>query len=128
MEIKTSELEGSALDWVVAKIMGLNTSIIEMPSGPYIGIKGRTNDGFPTPCSPSTDWGRGGPLIDKYAMLVEHDSVPGETAECVACAAYAWKRDGSHACAFGGNALVAICRAVVWLELGDTVDVPEQLL
>lgn len=104
MIIKTSELEGEALDWAVAKA---------------------TDTQWPTP---STNWVHGGPLIaEKVTVTV--DTEDGCYADCGA-KAHAIKNqtpldeyDGS-----GPTILIAAMRAIVSSELGETVDVPEELV
>ncbi len=116
--IKSNELKGAALDWAVAQVSGAELDIIDMPSGPYIGLKGRTPDGFPTHYSPSTMWGHGGPLIEEYGVrFLSHGD------EYVAIPK---KGDGNVYSAPGH--LTSAMRAIVASELGDEVDIPEELL
>ncbi len=135
MKIKTSELEGAALDWAVAKaealpirhdpmgfISGANAGYwvwgtTESPKL-KIGVGGRL--GY----SPSTDWRQGGPLIDRLiSNLVDlfgdwyaeaSEGMYGKPLE---------EFDGK-----GPTALIAAMRAIVAAELGDDVGVPDELL
>ena len=54
MKIKTSELEGAALDWAVAKVVGVDVSSTSIPI-----------------FCPSTNWSQGGPLIERYYIDIE---------------------------------------------------------
>lgn len=133
MKIKTSELIGSALDWAVAKCLGLGKLH-------YVDVVGRIStlktavkvwsmelpgDGHGDKFSPSTDWSQGGPIIEQmrgiklksgrkpnspcYAHIVGYNGV-GQ-----------WHQTGK-------TVLVAAMRCYVASKLGDEVDVPEELL
>ena len=103
MKIKTSELEGAALDYAVAVATG------EVAGGWY---------------SPSTNWSQGGPLVSRrISILVD---VFGDW--------YAEASEGMYGRPLeefdgqGPTALIAAMRAIVASEIGDTVDIPEELL
>jgi hypothetical protein len=112
MKIKTSELTGAALDWAVAKCEGIyfeNFEEFEMYAGDY-----------------STNWSQGGPIIDREIISVSHDTA-GNTVEWAA-----WTpapiRDEAEAFGYGPTPLIAACRCYVASKLGDTVDIPEELI
>lgn len=102
--MKTSELQGAALDWAVDKSMNLNT--------PYNswGQIGKVP-------AYSTDWSQGGPIIEREGISVERwgsewmaamgelpdDGVPSPTP------------------------LIAAMRCYVASKLGDNTDIPEEL-
>lgn len=67
---------------------------------------------------PSTCWSQGGPLLGKGMLCLEYKHFP-EGWEC---------RNGVNAFARGHTALIAVCRCYVASELGDEVDIPEELL
>jgi hypothetical protein len=101
VKVKTSELTGAALDWAVAEAEGL------MPSKNWTGMYYR----------PSTDWSVGGPLIERYEITVDpsrsgHWAAANESGN--------WVESNSP--------LISTCRAIVASKLGDTVEVPEQLV
>ena len=106
MKIKTSELEGAALDWSVANIDPASADVADY--------------------SPSTDWSQGGPLIgDRITVLAASYAFGDWHAECCT------NMYGRPFEEFGGRGptlLIAAMRAIVAAELGDTVDVPEELL
>ncbi|MDL4862073.1 DUF2591 family protein [Halomonas elongata] len=108
MITKTSELMGPALDWSVAKAQGDHCVI---------------NAGFFEKVRFSTDWSQGGPLIERYigATQYEGDRDPIEPF-------YAETRcENMEAYANGPTPLIAAMRAIVAAELGDEVDVPDEL-
>jgi hypothetical protein len=107
MKIKTSELTGAALDWAVATCEGEDYSPVTTYSG--IGAE------FP-PTNYSTDWAQGGPIIERERIEIEHDG-------------HAWwariKADDDYT---GPTPLIAAMRCYVAAKLGDTVDIPEELV
>ncbi len=114
MQVKTSDLEGAALDWAVAAVTG------EHDDGEHASMEiglGRY--------SPSTDWSQGGPLIaEKITVLIDCEA---------GCYADTWANAGIYGQAFseydgqGPTLLVAAMRALVASEIGDEVEVPDEL-
>jgi hypothetical protein len=112
--MKTSELQGAALDWAVAKADGLE--FIVMNGGIFIP----DHEGIDEPYQyrPSTDWAQGGPIIEQedidvfirdemwlaYSLL----SVPQDF--------------------HGDTPLIAAMRCYVASQLGDEVSIPEGLV
>lgn len=120
IEVKTDELIGSSLDWAVAKAEGWPDC-----------SNGVSNRVF----RPSSDWGHGGPLIDKYLITIEGPLISARTEDGMVNfwdASISDDREtlGSVCCRADTNqsALVAACRAVVQLKLGDVVSVPAELV
>lgn len=109
MKIKTSELEGAALDWAVAEATGEPLSSVTVG---YVTGSGKPCGKF----SPSTDWSQTGPLIDRYSITLNENG-PGNW----------WSHCGENL-GEGVTPLYAICRAIVAAKLGDTVDVPGELV
>lgn len=134
IEVKTAELIGPALDWAVAKANGFAVQV--RPYAEFCNastghkVKARYHrvwcefDGDLEEYSPSADWSQGGPLIEKYAVKVEH--FPGETIASKANARIAMNRTAYWQS--GPTPLVALCRAIVAAKLGDAVSVPEELV
>lgn len=144
IEVKTSELEGKALDWAVATAQGWElreTYSMMSPEdgwgrrapGPDFQVRDpwkswHNADGSPVSARfhlklkecdwhPSTDWSQGGPLIEKYQLrLVPYD------------AGYFSYTESMPLEEVGTTALIAACRAIVAAKLGDTVSVPAELL
>lgn len=107
IEVKTAGLAGPALDWAVAQIEG-------------VGCTPTTIMRF---YRPSTDWAQGGPLIEKHH--IEIVSFCGEGWECVKSWCHG-EIDETYP--FGETHLIAACRAIVAVKLGDVVSVPAELV
>jgi hypothetical protein len=104
MKIETSDLTGTALDWAVGKAGGWHKDY------PY-----------------STDWVFGGPIIEREELHV----LP--TGDAAKWKAYRWIDHGNEAGNFsresyGPAPLIAAMRCFVASKLGETVDVPDELL
>lgn len=114
MKIKTSELEGAALDWAVAIAIGCRA----VASG--YGLcwhSGDTKVSATNAWKPSTDWIQGGPLIEAYKLTLRTDEPSASFMQGGVCCGY-----------MGRTVLIAACRAIVASKLGDAVDVPEGLV
>jgi hypothetical protein len=105
--VNTSELQGAALDWVVAKCEGYTPN-----DGSYDG---------PTDLYFSTDWAQGGPIIEREAISVCLGS-PVKGLEWMAC-----DRGSTHI-QHGPAYLIAAMRCYVASKLGDAVDIPGEFL
>jgi len=120
VEVPTSELEGSALDWAVAKAENVFVHIGDPELGE--GLRLFFISGKHLPCvvryQPSSDWRFGGPLIEKYNIgfgiyessllaVTGHNDFAGD----------------EH----GPTHLIAACRAIVSAVLGSSVNVPKEL-
>ena len=124
--IKVSEATGAALDWLVAKCEWYQ------PVYTRGSLKPVFRKGEPvqeTWSNYSTNWSQGGPIIERQEIEL-----------------YRWALDGWGAKdtnyqflntpnerpafveAFGPTPLIAAMRAFVASKLGDTVEVPEELL
>lgn len=127
MKIKTSDLIGPALDWAVATCEGFS---------PFTdGISWIVNDRDkyrPLPAY-STDWARGGPIIEREEIILGlafqwsiTDVAPIQPKEWVARV----HKNGSltEPALHGRTPLIAVMRALVASRLSDEVDVPEGLL
>ena len=132
MKIKTSEATELQLDWLVAKCEGVDVELIgarmiterrrlsftpeEMASlaapKPYLVIPGVGNAAY------STDWSQGGPIIERKGI--------GTFKEDVAWVATLPKASWlMELC--GPTPLIAGMRCYVASELGDEVEIPEEL-
>lgn len=101
--MKTSELQGAALDWAVAK------------------AERRTIDYFRGIYKPSTDWAQGGPIIEREKVDLSWDV---ELAH-----KDGWWRaeiDAIHE-GDGPTPLIAAMRCYVASKLGDEIEVPDEL-
>ena len=114
MKIQTKELTGVALDWAVAKVLGIGC--YTCPNSPQ-----RTQFVDDDNCdfgryiyAPSTNWAQGGPLIENFGPFF--NMAHGQ----IRCAM-------NNAVQYGDTYLIAICRAIVAAKLGDEVEVPNEL-
>lgn len=98
MKVKTSELSGVQLDWLVARCEGIHLI------ADFAQYK------------PSTDWAQGGPIIEREKINLEWR---GEWR------ARLWA--DSDEVFVGPTSLVAAMRCYVASKLGDEVGIPEEL-
>lgn len=133
--IKTSELEGAALDWAVAMAIGESPHAVSRnaPDGTLLACDVMLSKELFTP---STDWIQGGPLIAECGVSVVSAEKCGDfvdftgwgaTTDAVVLLVEAW----GHPRVIqeqGATPLIAACRAIVASKLGETVDVPEELV
>jgi hypothetical protein len=107
MKVKTVDLTGDALDWAVAKAEGHD---VDDPTWwPDFGDES---------CY-SSDWADGGPVIEREEISLDR----------VASALWiATRVEGSAVCeAWGTTQLEAAMRCYVMSQLGDEVEIPEEL-
>lgn len=139
MKIKTKDLIGAALDWAVAVALGYEMAPVPPDANGENAGSVLVPPGFPSDTwswprkgkvaincfvQPySANWAWGGPLRDKYRIDVMDFSKDDEP--CIS-ASYE-KYNGLHSVE-GSTALIAICRAVVACELGEEVEVPDELV
>jgi hypothetical protein len=112
MKVKTSELSGMQLDWAVARVEGWEVEFENQPfrEGLFF-LSSYFQDG--KPCSPSTDWAQGGPIIEREGIALEKYRdywVANPT------------RDPT---AHGQTPLIAAMRCYVASKLGDEMEVPD---
>lgn len=126
IEVRVSNLVGAALDWAVAIAEGFGIdpecrTTVWHPVGLPCSISVRgAAEGFGW--RPSTNWGHGGPLIDKHGGSIQHDrGVPLSTR-------YSAGPDGDAVWCYGPTPLIAFCRGLVRYKLGETVQVPKELM
>ncbi|MBD8790924.1 DUF2591 domain-containing protein [Pseudomonas syringae] len=118
-EVKTSELSGEALNWVVGMAEGLNMfvapTVYGVPARAFVNrLRGTTTYG--QRYDPGNDWALGGPLIEKYVTALNQSGTESWWPHCE-------DRLGQ-----GEKPLIAACRAIVAAKLGETVSVPAELL
>ncbi len=110
--MKTSELQGAALDWAVAKCEGvaveyiddeITQCLLQKPQGRY---------------TPSTDWTQGGPIIEREKIATRLDT-----------SVNLWIATAPFLPEFSGTTpLIAAMRCYAASKLGDEIEVPEELL
>jgi hypothetical protein len=122
IEVKTADLVGHALDWAVAQAEGLEVFLVgpqyNVPWRVFWKKRGQALE-WDVLYNPHEDWLLGGKLIEKYRVgfglysdyffaVTGLDDLPGD--------------------AEGTTHLIAACRAIVAAKLGDTVQVPKELM
>lgn len=123
MKIKTAELKDAALDWAV--LLAKNATEGVDLAKTYVGADGRkyllTSGGFTVNY---LDWSQGGPVI------LEGGIAHGRTRNGKGYAAWVgYASDfGMVKFSVGPTPLIAVMRCWVASELGDEVDVPEELV
>lgn len=133
IEVRVSNLVGAALDWAVA--IAECGSVLVYPEGgqcPPAGSVSLNEDDFTLwlndgergeeSWSPSTDWCQGGLLIDKYRGSTQFFHGLAKSG------CYSGGPAGAGVWLYGPAALVAFCRGFVYYKLGDTVQVPKELM
>ena len=103
--IKVSELTGSALDWAAAKCEDVYCF-----DGSY---------------TPSTKWAQGGPIIERERIAIVFDGF--DIFDAALPLWGACKYDGGVE-GYGSTPLIAAMRCYVASKLGDTIQVPEEVL
>lgn len=121
--MKTSELNGSALDWAVAKCEVVENTWGKSHLKPYEYYKGH---------SYSTDWAQGGPIIERedisFRKYYNPKNIAHEKYYAKVC-----RESGSmihwsnRTDATGPTPLIAAMRCYVASKLGENVDIPKEL-
>lgn len=114
MKIKTSELRGPALDWAVAKANGIEGFVFSDGSTGKVVLKNY---------SPSTNWVRGGPIIECEGIFVR----PIRSLGGWRCWIYDGKGEGKgEGIKFdqhGPTPLIAAMRVYVASKLGNEIEI-----
>ena len=148
MKIKTSDLEGAALDWAVAQ---LELVAHDTETNILMVTVGDDND---WKYQPSSNWSQGGPIIESANITIiranddyEKDCqgftslkrVPVWFAECDQCVGHSphTSYEGEHMEPtfmvgegdgyYGPAPLIAAMRAFVASQLGEEVEVPDEI-
>jgi hypothetical protein len=129
MKIKTSELIGPALDYAVAKALGLKVSYHGKTHWLYDDVRG--HDDFLIP-SYSTDWAQGGPVIEREGISFRKYHNPGRPGHgkyyaqfCLQSGSMvSWSKERAST---GPTALISSMRCYVASELGGEIEIPDEL-
>ena len=110
--MKTGELTGAALDWIVTHLEGVKTYGVK----DWLGQRPRAKE-----CRWSTNWEQGGPIIDieNIGLIPPHDDI--EDWE-------AYHPTRIHNEEYGPHPLIAAMRCYVASKLGDEVEIPKELI
>lgn len=100
MKIKTQDLTGPALDLAVARA--------------WYGYEYKQVVQF---FNPSTNWNQGGPLIERAEITIQQSP----ERDC-------WMAHKNGPASEGPTPLIAAMRCYVASKLGDTIDIPEELV
>ena len=119
MKLKTTELQGAALDWAVANCEGE----LSQHGGQVHLVESKVRfyeDTLDIQYTPSTNWAQGGPIIERQRISTQ-------TTEDY------WDADlttesGAFIQSIGDTPLVAAMRAYVASQLGGEVELPEELI
>lgn len=113
--MKTSELTGAALDWAVAKVLGLEAETLDPLTWECTA--------YPSGCyNYSTDWSQGGPIIEREGITVVYRMVERVSLWT------AYNDSMDDPCEQGGpTPLIAAMRCYVASNLNDEINVPEEL-
>lgn len=128
MKVQTNTLIDVALDWAVAKALGVPVEVTA--SSPPVVRLTNHRDMFEVGArrwafNPSTDWAQGGPIIASIKEYCQEKS----DDECYCSTPSVAEDWHNHPVeGTGPNPLVAAMRCFVASKLGDTVDVPDELL
>lgn len=125
MKIKTSELQGAALDWAVCKAEYDELAALNI-------LYPQQAKHYPK-VSPSTDWPQGGPIIEREDISFRKYHRPGSAAHGTYYAKVCresgqivmWSKRYDYT---GPTALVAAMRCYVASKLGGEVEVPDELV
>ncbi|MFV3291980.1 phage protein NinX family protein [Pseudomonas sp. NY11955] len=130
IEVRVSNLVGAALDWAVAQVEGINTIMLsprkketQKPFALFGSLAISVGGGDESSYTPSTCWHCGGPLIDKHQGSVRHDKHLND-GPC----RYSGGTGMNSPWSYGPTPLIAFCRSLVLAKLGDTVQVPKELI
>lgn len=110
--MKTSELTGPALDWAVARAIFLSGTARSL-------IRGEVKNY-------STDWAEGGPIIEREGISVCYD-VELCNMEGHEYWATQYSVGSGEGISFGPTPLIAAMRCYCCAELGDEIEIPEEL-
>ena len=123
MKVKTSELKGAALDWAVAKCEGHDQFVQYTPHLRVYHQRTDSLSSYTVTFCPSTDWTRGGPLIERECIDIMFEG-PEWYAYMRYEAADGYNRTLQYD---GPTPLIAAMRCYVASKLGEEVDVPDGL-
>ena len=125
IEVNVANLSGEVLGWAVGKAEGLDVFLAPPEYGNpwrvFARYQGQAIE-HTKRFNPWENWALGGPLIEEHMVSLH---CPQSTDDVWA----GWViTDKGEYCQAGNNALIAASRAIVAAKLGDTAQVPKDLL
>lgn len=123
--VKVSELEGAALDWAVAKCEGAPETW-RNNDGPFLwdGVPCIWRASRAINFEPSTDWAQGGPIIEREGGTLWSTNASGWR--------YKWPYnhvdDKEGPSMIGPTPLIAAMRCYVASKMGDSIEIPKELV
>ena len=126
MKIKTSEATPIQLDWAVARCNGKTLHYFVddwFKKDPWLAVNGEADQPLHS-YTPTTDWGQGGPIIEREFIQLGGGITNNEPRW------FAFRAKDDRSGAYKGHGptpLIAAMRCYVASRLGDEVDVPEEL-
>lgn len=129
MKIKTQDLTGAALDWSVLEAVKPGLEHPERAGittfGPLFGSGYKYPRWGGRKYNPSTDWSLGGPIIEREGIsIIPFDDTRWEAR----CAVAVQRTPARFVERRGPTPLIAAMRCFVASKLGDTIDIPEELV
>ena len=119
--IKVSEATPSQINYLVAKIEGVKFTLAQV-----YGLWSVVTDNYKL-YEPATDWSQGGPIIEREKICIGYRYVAGRGLQVHAYRATSLD-DAGDCITKGLTPLIAAMRCYLASKLGDTVDVPEELI
>lgn len=119
-ELKTSELEGAALDWAVGRAAGVDFGPDSLQSPREVivgGYQGRPRVHW----SPRQYWAQLGPLLKAHRISLLDKGANGEKYMARAS-------DSMGVYCHSTDPMLTACRAIACRHFGDTVGIPTYLL
>lgn len=123
IEVKTADLSGRALDYAVANCLNGDPAFFDAFGARMLGRR-ISLEVMAGNVRPSTDWAQCGPMIVSRMVAIDYGR-PLRDGELPKWVAQCWMPYG---CGEGETPLIAACRAIVAAKLGDTVQVPAELV
>jgi hypothetical protein len=117
--MKTSELQGAALDWAVAKCEGIRIVGFKQGRATFIdpADDGALNE---TLINYSTDWAQGGPIIERERIAIWFEKYDDIDSALPVWAAVRFNEQDYY----GSTPLIAAMRCYVASKLGDEIEIP----
>ena len=121
--IKVSEATQRQLDWLVAKCGGRALDTTD-PNDLWLSRDGIADQPLHS-YTPSSDWAQGGPIIERIKGLEFKHWLESKPESCCEVRIHNYEGDWV---AFGPTPLIAVMRSYVASKLGETVEVPDELI